>query len=580
MSGQGGRQSAAIGVSAVLLAVAPVAVAAATLGSSRTLVSWNGLAHVAIAERIASGGLPPENPFFAGVPLQSAWAHPALAAALAGILSVDSLHALALITLASLALLMAGALCLGARHFGSAGAGLLIGWLALAGLNPAGPAIALGKAVREGIPLLEPVAEPVETVFVGDESADLFMAHPLLGALQLNGDWRYGQNLPWFLDNSSQGPALALLLPLLALALARPSGGARAASLALGTLAAALSPWTGLAGAGALFCGSLAVSAVALVARPLARAPGAIPASAASGARAPGAALDVAACALLGALLASYAQLPGGGSGLSSLGLDAASPSKARALVAGFCVLAPLAAYGARRASAGLRPRLAAIALGGLALVAAVPFLELPGGGEHQLANVAGVLLAVPALGFASGGRLPPLAAAALLALFLPVTLCTLASFAARPPLPIASEGGVLVRVPDGDPLAQLYAWIRRETAHDAVFVVDAGHPVKMAAEVSELPAFTGRALFVDQPSPLTASQGAFAARVRLAARLTSGARLNARGAAALRALARPVYLLSHAGDDEHLAEQLTRHYGPPRFASGFVAVYALQGAP
>jgi hypothetical protein len=101
-----------------------------------------------------------------------------------------------------------------------------------------------------------------------------------------------------------------------------------------------------------------------------------------------------------------------------------------------------------------------------------------------------------------------------------------------------------------------------------------------MAAKVSELPAFTGRALFVDQPSASMAQQRAFRARAQLAAQLTSGARLGPRDASALRALARPVYLLSHAGDDEHLAEQLTRHYGPPRFASGFVAVYALPGAP
>jgi hypothetical protein len=204
--------------------------------------------------------------------------------------------------------------------------------------------------------------------------------------------------------------------------------------------------------------------------------------------------------------------------------------------------------------------------------------VELAGGSEHDFANVAGVLLAVPALGFAAQRGLSRFAAAALLAAFLPVTLCTLASFAGRPPLPIASESGVLVRTPAADPLAELYAWIRRQTPRDAVFVVDAARPVKMATNVSELPAFTGRALYVDQPSYLTTPNAGFADRTLRAAALTAGEPLADADRSALARLARPVYLLSHAGDDEHLAARLTSHYGPPRFAAGFVAVYSLAG--
>jgi hypothetical protein len=110
------------------------------------------------------------------------------------------------------------------------------------------------------------------------------------------------------------------------------------------------------------------------------------------------------------------------------------------------------------------------------------------------------------------------------------------------------------------------------------VFVVDPAHPVKMATNVSELPAFTGHALFVDQPSYLTTPYAAFAERTQLAAALAAGEPLSAAGRAQLALLGRPVFLLSHAGDDEHLAAQLTSHYGPPRFAAGFVAVYALAG--
>jgi hypothetical protein len=571
-------------VSAVLLAALPVAVAVAMLASSRTLVSWHGFVHVAIAEHLAAGALPPENPFFAGEPLPYYWVHQALAALLARALGVDALHALALLTLASLALLSFSALRIGARHFDSAGAGLLIAWLAVAGLNPAGPAIAAAKALTQGIPLLEPVPGPVETVFLSDESADLFMTQPLLGALHVSADWRRGQNLPWFLDNSSRGPALALLVPLIALLLAGPSRIALAGAFALGAFAAALNPLVGLTAAGALVGGACTAGAALALWRVSKRAAPVVHiVSPEAGARLPATGLSVAAAALAGAIAAapSYLQLfAGAGSEPAVLSLGPAFVRKTASMAASFCVLAPLACYGALKAPERLRPKLAALALGGLALALAVPLVGLTEGNEHNLANVAEILLAVPALGFVAGRRLSPHASAALVAAFLPVTLGTLASYAGRPPLPIASDGGVLARTPASDPLAELYAWIRSETSRDAVFVVDAARPVKMATNVSELPAFTGRALFVDQPSYLTTPHAGFEARRRIAAEITSGEALAEAARAAILALRRPVYVVSHAGDDEHLAERLTRQYGPPRFAAGFVAVYALAGVP
>jgi hypothetical protein len=533
--------------------------------------------HAGIAEHLTLSALPPENPFFAGEPLPYYWLHQALAAGVARVLAIDALRALALLTLASLAVLMFSALRLGARHYGSASAGLLIAWLALAGLNPAGPAIAALKAVQRGIPLVDFASEPVDTVFVSNESADLFMTHPLLGALYVSADWRRGQNLVWFLDNSSRGPALALLVPLVALFLARPSRRVLLASAALGALTAALNPLVGLAAAGSLV-GGACLTGAATALRAHAPVVQTVPARSKAGAE-----LRVAAAALVGALLAAptYWQLfAAAGSEPAVLDLGAAFVHKTAAMAASFVVLAPLACYGVWRAPERIRAKLAAIALGGLALAAAVPVLGLAEGNEHNLANAAGMLLAVPALGFAARSGAPRLAAAALLAAFLPVTLCTLASFAGRPPLPIATGGGVLVRTPAQDPLAELYAWVRSATPRAAVFVVDSAHPVKMATNVSELPAFTGRALYVDQPSYLTTPHASFAERTRRAAALTAGEPLAGADRAALAQLARPVYLLSHAGDDEHLAAQLTSHYGPPRFATGWVAVYALEGVP
>lgn len=575
----GGQRSGAISVSAVLLAVAPIAMATAMLTSSRTLVSWDGFLHVSIAERIALGGWPPENPFFAGEPLPHPWLHDALAAALARTLAIDMLHALALLTLLGLAVLCYAALRIGARQLGSAGAGLLIAWLALVGQNPLGPAIAAHRALKQGVPLLEFPPVPVETVFVSDESAELFMAHPLLGALQLSGDWRLGPNLPWFLDNSPRAAALALLMPLLALMLAPRSPRAPAGGFALGALGAALDPHVGLSGAGALLLGA-ALAACAPIAARTRRSPG-VPVAAPKVPLA-STGLGVAAAAFIGALAAapSYVQLFAGAEGSPALrGFDGAVARDVAATALSFCALAPLACYGALRASERSRPRLAAIALGGVALAAVSPLIELGDRHGHSLASVAGVLLAVPALGFVSGRRLRLLAAAELLALFLPMTLCTLASFAGRPPLPIARDGEVLVRIPDDDPLARLYGWVRSATPPDAVFVVDAGHPVKMATNVSELPAFTGRALFVDQPSSLAASYATFEERRELAAALAAGDAPSAAEHASLAWLARPVYLVSHAADDEHLAARLEQLWGAPLFVAEFVAVYPIVAA-
>ena len=556
-------------------AVAPVAVAAAfVFGSSRVLVSWHGFVHAAIAGEFPSAALPPENPFFAGEPLPYYWFHQFLAGALGRVLGVDALHALALLTLASAALLMAAALRLGARRFGSAGAGLLVGWLALAGLNPLGPLIAGAKALTRGEPLFDAAPASLETVFVSNAEADRLMTQPLLGALHVSADWRRGQNLPWFLDNSSRGPALALLMPLAALFLARPRGWTLLGCAALGAFSAALNPLVGLAGAGALFGGACTLAVAARVPRLRSTLGAASDAGVIAGA-----------AALFGALLAapSYLQLLSAASEPAALTTGAALVRKSASIAASSCVLAPLAVYGAWRAPPALRTKLAAIAAGGLALMCAVPVLGLAEGNEHNLANAAGVLLAVPALGFAAvrGGERSGLsrrAALAVFALFVPVTACTLASFAGRPPLPIAAQNGVLVRTPAEHPLAQFYAWVRAETPRSAVFVVDPARPVKMASNVSELPAFTGRALYVDQASYLTTPHAAFAQRTALARALVAGEALTPEARASLARLARPVDLVTHAAGEPGLAARLRAQHGAPVFAAGFVAVFALEG--
>lgn len=571
MSGGNEVHGVAVRPAAALLATLPLVVATTLLAHPRTLVSWHGFAGVAVAERIAAGSLPPENPFLAGTPLSESWLHPALATGLAHVIGCDSLRALALLSLGSLALLCFGCLWLGARRFDSVGVGLLIGWLALVGANPGGPAIAAVRAVREGIPLVEFFPEPVETVYVSDESSELFQVHPLLRALYVGDDWRIGQNFVWYLDNGSIGPALACALFAVLLFLGPTTRVRGVGSALLGATAAGLDP---IAGAGAMLATLFGSVATATWRR---RADG--PATGDLSIRLAGAA-SIGALVAIAVFDATLPSRLAGGAAWSSLG---ALAKRALALGASYCVLLPLALMGARAAAAPLRGRLGALALGGAALCVAAACLRLPSGEEHALANAAAVLLAVPAASFAAGSRARRWGVGLLIASFLPVTLLTLGAFSGHPGLPLASADGVLLRTPAEDPLARLYAWIRGSTPADAVFVIDPGHPVKMATNVSELPAFTGRALFVDQPSRWTPLPDSIA-RVRLAADLTAGEPLDAVGLATLCALSRPVYLVSHAGDDEHLAERLTRRYGPPRFAAGFVGVYVLaipsRGAP
>ncbi|MGH7820588.1 MAG: DUF2298 domain-containing protein, partial [Candidatus Binatia bacterium] len=196
----GGAAAAAVGVVAVIQARNP-----------RVLVSWHGFLHAAIVNRSLSDSLPPENPFFAGETLPYYWFHHLVAAGVAAIVGVDPIRALQIVTLSSLALLVVSAGAIGRRRFGSTAAGLLIGWLALAGANPLGPLIALAKYAVKGAPLLAaaPPDAVTQQLFVSNLEADRWMTHPLLPALHLFDDWRLGQNVVWFLDGSSRAPALA-----------------------------------------------------------------------------------------------------------------------------------------------------------------------------------------------------------------------------------------------------------------------------------------------------------------------------------------------------------------------------------
>jgi len=143
--------------------------------------------------------------------------------------------------------------------------------------------------------------------------------------------------------------------------------------------------------------------------------------------------------------------------------------------------------------------------------------------------------------------------------------------------LPFLAQAGVLERTPESDPVARLYQWIGNNTGREAIFVVDPSDVVKMSGNVSELPAFTGRAIFTDQPSYMTTPYPDADKRTAISGKLVRGEELSVDEAGYVRGLGRPVYVITWHADDSALLERLKGRYGSPAFNSGFVAVFGLR---
>jgi hypothetical protein len=535
----------------------------------RLVPSWHGFLHTAIANRFPSPGLIPENPFFAGEPLPYYWAYHRIAATVAHWFGLDPLTALRLLTLAGLVLLVVTAVMIGWRVFRSAEAGLLIGLLALAGLNPAGPALATARHVSTGVTLFEqePGAPAVETVFTSNETADSLMSRNLLGRMYFSTDWRHGENIVWFFDISSRGLALAMVLLLVGLTLReRRTAGSLLASALTAAVLTALNPIVGLAvsvflGLSLLLLGRrIAFSAVAALA--------------------------------IGVLLATptfYHLFVHGGGG-SSINAPGLIGLKLVNMGINFIVLLPLALLAFRLQLGSLTTPLRGVALTGILLLLVMVTVHLEEGNEHNLTNAAQVMLAVPAVaalvlhrsGSPRGNARRVLLLIALI--FVPVTVATWVAFDKRPALPFRAEGGELVRTPPGEPLPQLYHWITRETPRNAIFVTDPAKPVKMSGNVSELPAFTGRTLFLDHPSYLTTPYPDAHRRQSIARQLVDGGASSGEDMAYLGrvrhtyassgASPRPLYIVSYAADDAGVLNRLAATNGAPLFQAGFVAVF------
>jgi hypothetical protein len=508
-------------------------------GNPRLLGSWHGFLHSGIATSFART-FPPENPFFAGEPLPYYWFYHLTGYWLSQLLRLNLLLTFQVLSWLSLAILVTVAGTIGRRCFRSALAGVGIAYLALCGLNPLGPVIALAKNVTRGEALVEHWNAPVETAFVSNAQADRMMTQPLLGAMYLGSDWRQGMDLVWFFDIGSRAPALAGLMLLLYLMLKpTPTWNGVAAILGLSAVVTALNPLIGLSVAGAMGLSSIL--------------------------RRQGTMFLLSAACGLGAVLASptYYQMffrVSGGSGVSLR--YAIGPV---IVVVNFVALAVLAVWGARKAA---NSSLTVIALAGAVLLAMLCFVHLPEGNEHNLGNAAQCLLAVPAgalLAYVSKPR-----AALVFAMFAPVTAATLFAYANRPAMPIAFGASRIARAP-ADDLQRFYDWVQRETPRESVFISDPAAAVKMSGNASEFPAMTSRTLFTDLPNYLTTPNRDAALRAQLAGDATQGRELTGAQREYLQGLGRPVYVIASRSANR---DRMATLYGRATFENSAAAAY------
>lgn len=552
--------------SALLAAFFSIAIAALMFASNpRTLVSWHGFLHSAIANRFPGPFATPENPFFAGERLPYYWLHQSLASLLARGLGVHPIVALQVLTAAGLLGLWLGSVAIGAYRLRSRAAGLLIGFLVLAGVNPLGPAIAVAKHIVLDQPLFDrPEVGARDEVFATEHDSAHLLTQPLLSALYVGGDWRRGQNVPWYLDSSSRGLALGLLPVLLFGITGATWSVARAVAIAaIAAAIGAVNPLIGVAAVGAIGGGS-----ILLVAWRRLRA---------AGSPDDWVILGSVGSAVVGLLVAGPTFIHlfrVGGSGLIVLGLRGAMVRE-MAIAANIVVLLPLAIAGAVVTRGLLGDYAKIIVFGACALLLVVPFIVLTDDTDHNFLNTAQALLAFPAVAYLVSRRARAATYVLVAMIFVPMTAATLSAYMWRPSLPIRFEGELIHRT-DPAALEGMYTWIRGATPADAVFIASPVTPVKMSGNVAELPSFTRRTMFVDAASYLTSPHRDFDRRIAVATRLSSGATPTNEDAAYLRALNRPIYLVVYDADRDSLANALIGVYGPPLFRRDFVAVFDL----
>lgn len=569
-------------LSAVLLRWAvPLGVAAALMllvwsvhrASPRTLVSFHGLLHAAIVEQLSADGasLPPENPFFAGHPVAYYWFFHLLAAQLVRLFGLNVFYALETLILLGAGTLVIAGVVLGRKLYGSTLAGVLIGYLIIAGTNPLGVFFALYKVARNGLRVLN------------DDPNYLWgVVHPVYSVIRYNDfGGIYGPLLNFFLNMTSRPAALGgLLLTILCLYWVLRSEQVKSwisLGLAFG-LTTAFSPIIGITAGGALMAGMIAAR---LLNRLLTskETPPIKPMTIVS-----------ASLAIVAGILAAsptyYHLLFGPRAGQAQFSLfSAGGLRQLLTVMLSILPLLAMALWGMLRAPQDQRAFLVVLVLSALPLLGMSVGFSLPAGNESNMFHAAVVLLAVPGAGAILRRRSAsdayaccPRRAALIGLIFLPTVLTLLACYMYRSPVPVSFDKSYLQRNPQESDLARLYQWTRTETHPRSVFIIDPRDRVAICGNTAEFPAMTGRPIFTEHFRHYIAEQYADSRmRFDMAVRLTSGDAPSPSDRAYLSQLSRPVYLVSHDSESAGLMDRVSSVYGPPVFNEGNVAVFKLQ---
>lgn len=541
--------------------------------SPRTLVSFHGLLHAAIAGQFlgsSSASFPPENPFYAGEPVAYYWFFQYLAAQLTRAFGLNIFYSLEALVLLAAGVLMATAVFLGRQIYNNVLTGILMGYLILAGTNPLG-----------WIHLVRTIAG-AGTKVLDDRPSHLWgVVHPIYSLIRYNDvGGLYGPLLNFFLNITSRPAALASLL-LTVLFLRRVLYSQSFLSLLLLGIASAFttafSPIVGIPCAGILFL-SLAAFSIG-ERRFLTRDQNEL--------RATGKAKLLAGLTVLaGAALAAptYYHLLFGPSS-NHLELELFSLNGIRHVVTSvvsISLLVILAIVGLLKSRHTERQFLGILVFAALVLCGLDLVFSLPAGNTSNFFHAAVVLLAVPAAGSVMRSDLfgksavDRVWAIAIVIVFLPTLLLLLMAYVNRPALPASFDSQSIARLPLDSDRTRFYQWARNETDPKAIFVVDPRERVALCGNTSELPAMTGRSIFTeDQNHYIVEPYPDSKLRFAMAVRLITGTANSDSDLAYLTKFNRPLYVVSDQSiEGLEPIKGMENTYGAPVFHVGTISVY------
>ncbi len=547
--------------------------------SPRTLVSFHGLLHAAIAGKFlgtSNAAFPPENPFYAGEPVAYYWFFQYLAAQVSRILGLNIFYSLEGLILISTGVLMTVAVFLGRRLYGSLLTGVLMGYLIVAGTNPLGWLFAVYQYIRKGPGI------------IADNPDHLWgVVHPVYSLIRYNDfGGIYGPLLNFFLNITSRPAALAGLLVAITYLNKSVVGRRRISYVALGiafAITTALSPIIGILTGGTFV---MVLAALWIWDR-----------------RSYHGESDDVSTRMRSTLFAGFAIIAGVLLALPTYYHLLLGPSANHVrfwlfsgegvrhvitVVLSIFLLVALAMWGYIRTSQIHKRFLLILIASALFLLAVEASVTLPDGNGSNLFHVAVLLLTVPASGSIMGRYSTcamPLVrkrfALGVFIVFLPTALLLLATYINRPALPVSFEEKNLTRLPNDSGLGLLYKWAQNETDPNAIFIVDPKERVQVCGNSLEFPAMTNRVIFTENLNHyIAAPYPNSKARFELARLLTSGEQANAEDSKYLERFNRPIYVLSYRADDALLNARMEKNYGRPGFQNGSLAVYRWTNKP